>query len=462
MQVFKRRVCFFRPYEYSGKNKKLISLSALRKDAQISLCGLHPLVTMDNISAIAPDFELDDMDYKDYDPSEPYFYGDVVLYQPPEGEKVLLKALVDNPSVIVTGGDFNNDFSSDFRNQEDGGQSLEDLGQDWAVTTPFSEWIESKVDISIRNMIQSFIRTKLVKGETRLMCEHKTMFEGAGRLVDREKNKNNLAGFEINPIRSGGVTIKIDKIGLQFTKKGTYKLYLMHSSQSEPIRTLTVEKKNDMSFEWFSFDDLYLPYSSETIAPGGSWYLCYDQTELPDGSEAVIKNKDWSKAPCSGCSRSEFISWQAWSKYIEIHPFLVGRENVERNEQERPLMWDVFYNTYRYDSNFGLNLEVSVDCDITEIITKNASAFDDVLGLQLAVDWLKEFMFNANARANRNSANAGKSDIILALEGDKSLMSGQGLSARLESAYKAVNISFDTMDKVCMTCTNNGVKYRTV
>ena len=125
-------------------------------------------------------------------------------------------------------------------------------------------------------------------------------------------------------------------------------------------------------------------------------------------------------------------------------------------------MWDPFYNLYNYASNYGLNLEVSVDCDITEILVQNASAFDEVLGLQIVVDWLSEFMYNANARTNRNIMNASKTDIILALEGDKSQLSTQILMTRLDRAYKSINVAFDNMDRVCMACTNNGIKYRAI
>lgn len=455
LPVFKKRVCLFRPYEYSGDLMKQISPALLRKDVPVSVLNLHPLITMDNISAIAPDFSDYRCNYPAYNPLNSYYYGDVVYVDSHDEQgnpkRLFLKALVDTPNSFNGASDFNEDFG--------GEPALTSRG--WAVTTPFSEWVDSKLDNSIRRMIQNFIRTKLIKGETRLMCEHKCLFEGSGRLVDREKNKNNLVGFEINSVRSSGVTTKIDKIGLQFTKKGVYKLYLMHSSSTVPVRVITVEKKTDASFEWFSFDDLYLPYSSETVSPGGSWYLCYDQTEIPEGSEAIIKNRDWSKGPCGTCSRSEYLSWQAWSKYIEIHPFSVNKENVMTAE-DKPQMWDQFFNLYDYNTNYGLNLEVSVDCDITEIITRNASAFDEVLGLQIAGDWLNEFMYNANARTNRNSLNAGKTDIILALEGDNSQATSRGLVARLNAAYKAVNVAFDSMDRVCMTCTNNGIKYYTV
>lgn len=70
----------------------------------------------------------------------------------------------------------------------------------------------------------------------------------------------------------------------------------MHSSIYEPIRTIKLTKTRDNSAEWFTIDDLYLPYQSEDIDAGGSWYLCYSQSELPEGSQAIRKIKTGQKS----------------------------------------------------------------------------------------------------------------------------------------------------------------------
>ena len=391
---------------------------------------IHPLLTLQNMSCIAPDFK--NMTFEEYDAEKPYSKGNVVKY-----ESLLYKAL-----------------------QNSVGKQPDIESEYWVETNPFSEWLESKTKASIQKAISRYCNEKIAQGTYKTLCENRTLFDGTGRLVDVVKNKKNLVGFEIVPIRAKGVTTKINKIGLQFTEPGEYTLYLMHSSMDAPVKIIKLNKTRKNSIEWFSLDDVYLPYQSDDNDAGGSWYLCYFQSELPEGSQAIRKNKDWSKEPCGSCSRKELLAWQAWSKYIEVHPFFVNEELVEIEEELH--LWDVENNQYTYDNNYGLNLEITVACDITDFIIEQRTLFQDIIAKQVAVDMLREFAYNANVRTNRHSINASRLDILYEVDGDSSSMKKSGLSYQLDMAFKAINISTQGIDRVCLPCKNNGIKYRTV
>lgn len=392
---------------------------------------IHPLLTLQNMSCIAPDFK--NITSPEYNSEKEYSKGNVVDYQGTQ-YKALQKVQGKQP-----------DIESEY----------------WVETNLFSEWLESKTKASIQKAIARYCNEKTAEGTNKPLCESRTLFDGTGRLVDTVKNKKNLVGFEIVPVRAKGVTTKINKICLQFTKAGEYTLYLMHSSMDEPIKTIKLTKVRDNSAEWFTVDDLYLPYQSEDNDAGGSWYLCYFQSELPEGSQAIRKDKDWSKEPCGSCSRRELLAWMAWSKYLEIHPFFVNEELI--NTEDKSLhLWDVENNQYTYDNNYGLNLEVTVSCDITDFIVEQRTMFQDVIAKQVAVDMLREFAYNSNVRTNRHSINASRLDILYEVDGDSSSMKKSGLSYQLDMAFKAIKLSTSGIDRVCLPCRNNGIKYRTV
>lgn len=394
---------------------------------------IHPLLTLQNMSCIAPDFK--NITFPEYNSEKEYSKGNVVDYQGTQ-YKALQKAQGKQP-----------DIESEY----------------WVETNLFSEWLESKTKASIQKVIARYCNEKTVEGTNKPLCESRTLFDGTGRLVDTVKNKKNLVGFEIIPVRAKGVTTRINKICLQFTKAGEYTLYLMHSSMDAPIKIIRLDKMRDNSAEWFTADDLYLPYQSgyEYNDAGGSWYLCYFQSELPEGSQAIRKDKDWSKEPCGSCSRRELITWMAWSKYLEIHPFFVNEELI--NTEDKSLhLWDVENNQYTYDNNYGLNLEVTVSCDITDFIVEQRMMFQDVIAKQVAVDMLREFAYNSNVRTNRHSINASRLDILYEVDGDSSSMKKSGLSYQLDMAFKAIKLSTSGIDRVCLPCRNNGIKYRTV
>ena len=117
---------------------------------------------------------------------------------------------------------------------------------------------------------------------------------------------------------------------------------------------------------------------------------------------------------------------------------------------------------YDYSTNYGLNLDISVSCDITEFIIEQRNMFQSCLMLQVASDFLREFAYNANVRTNRHSINASRMDILYELDGDSTSRKKAGINYQLELALKAISISTEGMDRVCMPCVNHGVKYRTV
>lgn len=405
---------------------------------------IHPLLTLQNMSCIAPDFK--NMTFEEYNAEKPYSKGNVIKYG-----SLLYKAL-----------------------QNSTGKQPDIESEYWVETNPFSEWLESKTKASIQKSIDRYCNEKIAQGTYKTLCENKTLFDGTGRLVDVVKNKKNLVGFEIVPIRAKGVTTKINKIGLQFTEPGEYTLYLMHSSMDAPVKIIKLNKIRKNSIEWFSLNDVYLPYQSEDNDAGGSWYLCYFQSELPEGSQAIRKDKDWSKEPCNSCSRREYLAWMAWSKYIEVHPFFVNEELINGMQDDfnddfnndfakQPIhLWDVENNQYTYDNNYGLNLEVTVSCDITDFIVEQRMMFQDVIAKQVAIDMLREFAYNSNVRTNRHSINASRPDILYEVDGDSSSMKKSGLSYQLDIAFKAIKLSTSGIDRVCLPCKNNGIKYRIV
>lgn len=413
-------------------NDGVVSEALTQSESGLYYQDAHPLLTLQNLQSIAPDFS--NISYPVHSTEETYAKGVVVTVDGTHYKS--LKAVPENIQITDT--------------------------EYWIVTNPFSEWLETKTKACITKAISSYVNEKVAKGTYKTLCEKKTLFDGTGRIYDTIKNKNNLVGFEIIPIRAKGVTTKINRIGLQFSEPGDYTIVIMHSSLMEPFYQETFTKRTSNNIEWFiPSQDLFLPYENEQIDAGGSWYICYLQSQLPADSRAIRKNRDWSKGPCNECSRHEYETWRIWSKYLEVHPFYVNEELVPIVDEQIQL-WDVENNLYDYNTNYGLNLDISIACDITDFIIEQKMMFTDYLSKSLAVDFLREFAYNPNVRTNRHSINASRPDILYEIDGDSSSMKKSGMSYQLELASKAIQISTEGIDRVCLPCVNHGLKYRVV
>lgn len=413
-------------------NGGVISEALTQSESGLYYQDAHPLLTLQNLQSIAPDFS--NISYPAHSTEETYAKGVVVTDSDKHYKS--LKAVPENIQITDT--------------------------EYWIETNSFSEWLETKTKACITKAISCYVNEKVAKGTYKTLCEKKTLFDGTGRIYDTVKNKNNLVGFEIVPIRAKGVTTKINRIGLQFSEPGDYTILVMHSSLMEPYYQETFTKRIGNNIEWFTpSQELYLPYETDEIDAGGSWYICYVQSQLPTGSQAIRKSRDWSKGPCNECSRHEYETWRIWSKYLEVHPFYVNEELVPTVDEQVQL-WDVENNLYDYSTNYGLNLDITVACDMTDFIIEQRQMFTDYLSKSLAIDFLREFAYNPNVRTNRHSINASRPDILYEIDGDSSSMKKSGLSYQLELASKAIQVSTEGIDRVCLPCVNHGIKYRAV
>ena len=289
--------------------------------------------------------------------------------------------------------------------------------------------------------------------ESKTLLERRSLFDGAGRLNNTIANGQRLVGMEIVPAYSMGVTTKIERIGLQMVgATGVVRLYIFHNTQRDPYKVIDFEvKKGNGSMEWQTLDDCYLPYMGDT----GAWYVVYNQADLPAGMEAVNVTKDWSREPCGTCNRGSLEAWKALTKYMMVSPFKV---NALETFAEYPELWDIEDNTYTNTHNYGINMELSVGCDLTDFIIQQRSIFATCLQLQMATDVLRTLALNPQVRVNRNQSNAATADLLYEVDGNPQGRK-TGLGAELKAAYEALDLDTRGIDRICLTCKPSFVKY---
>ena len=422
-------------WEQSYDLDKQIDESLTVTDSGITFQQAHPLMTLDNMEAIMP--ENWGNQYPPF--SERWWFKGNVCYTTDSqtGERTYWRAIEDNY-----------------------GHTPQDHQTEWEQYNILSSYLEKITRQGITTAVQTFIQQKQLNHETRNLLERRAFFDGAGRLKATINNTHKLCGFEIVPVRSLGVTARIETIGLQMTGGvGTVRLYLFHSSQSEPLDYYDAEiTVDDGKFKWFTVD-WYLPYLEGNTNAGGAYYIVYNQDDLPEGMQAVNMSKDWSKDPCGSCTGYiDLENWHLLTKYLQISPMMA--HNTE-TFKEFPELWDVADTMYTNTTSYGLNCIVSVGCDLTYFIGFERLNFQSVIQKQVAATALRTMAMNPSVRVNRNQSNVSKMDVLYEIDGNTEGREG-GLGYELKQAYKALSIDLQGIDRICLSCNNNGVKYRTV
>lgn len=418
-------------WEQSYNPAEAIDVDLTESESGLTFQGAHPLLTLDNMRSVMPDNW--GYQYPEWAEGTEYKESDKVRHS---GQVWI--AVQDNVG------------------QEPTAESIY-----WTAYNILSDFLRKLTNDGIAKAVQTFVQVKQLDKETRNLMERRTFFDGAGRIRATLQNNHKLVGFEIVPVRSMGVTARIEKIGLQMTgATGKVRMYLFHSSQIDPIRTFDLDfTVTNGGFQWFSLEGCFLPYISDSNNSGGSWYLCYNQDELPAGMEAINVSKDWSREPCGTCNRGSLETWRELTKYLQISPFAV---NAPETFSEYPELWDIAQTMYTNTINYGLNCEITVGCDLTDFIISQRQVFQTVIQRQVAVSALRMLAMNPNVRVNRNQSNATRTDILYELDGNTSGVRPGGLGYDLKKAYEALSIDTKGLDRICLSCNNRGVKYRTV
>lgn len=424
-------------WEQSYDPAKAIDDNLTQTESGLYFQGAHPLLTLDNMEAIMPDDW--GIQYPVWDALTQWKQNKVVQYgNDTNGNKLFWKAKADNV----------------------GEEPTED-SLFWSKYNILSDFLERMTRNGIATAIQTFTQIKQLDKETRNLLERRTFFDGAGRIRATLQNNHKLVGFEIVPVRAMGVTAKIEKIGLQMTGgTGVVRMYLFHSSQIDPIKTFDLNfTVTNGGFQWFPLTDCYLPYISDKNNAGGSWFLCYNQDELPAGMEAINVSKDWSREPCGTCNIGSVEVWRELTKYLQVTPFMY---HAPETFAEYPELWDIAQTLYTRTQNYGLNCEITIGCDLTDFIISQRQIFQTVIQRQVAAIALRTLAMNPNVRVNRNQSNATRMDILYELDGNTSGVRPGGLGYDLKKSYEALQIDTQGLDRICLACNNRGVRYRTV
>lgn len=384
----------------------------------------HPLLTLRALKAVMP---------KDMFASLPTYQQGAVYAKDAEvrsGEKGYLSLMDDNDQPL-------------------------DNTTAWQEINAFERYLTQITERGIKKAVIRFINEKMIGLETKNLVDRRTLFDGAGRKEARTENKGRLVGFEITPVRTNGIVTSINKVGMQmYGNTGVVKLYLFHSSKAEPIATKEVDITSDKgSFAWFDLD-WTLPYLSDDINAGGSWYIVYNQAALPNYMESINFGRDWSREPCGTCNKGNLQLYRLMQRYLTLSPFYVVAPDWDET------LWDIEDNIYTPQDNYGLNFMFTMACDVTETILAERFQFANTIQLQVASDALREIAMNPEVSVNRVQVNAERDAIMYEVSGNGQGI--KGLQGELDRAFAALSVDLKGLDPICMGCHNKGVRYTSI
>ena len=303
--------------------------------------------------------------------------------------------------------------------------------------------------------IEAVMSHKKLTKSTKALWDQVMIFDGAGSMSSTVINEGRFVGLKVTPGKFNGIRVDLNYIGLQFTQNQTdLTIYVFHSSQIDPVYTQSVSTtKTEKSFEWIALTDTKLYYSNidqttigNQVDAGGSYYIGYFEDDIT--GQAIDKQFDFTKVPCMDCNKDVYnrYAYNIYNKFAKVEPCY-----VEAADLNGALMWDIEDTNYPQVGNFGLNLNISVMCDITDIIISEKLMFTQLVMKQMAVYVARQIMYSN--RVNRISETL-KKNMALELKGviDTNFF---GLETELAREIKAVDFDLSEFDSPCFRQSNN-------
>ena len=414
-----------------NQNPEYITLPA---SLTASLTGLYyqdeqPLVCMENLDQALKNYDV--WTYPVYAEHAVYAIGDKSRYTDGLVYEALV-AIADAPAILAPA--------------------------DWREVPLLAQKLEALTRASINKVAAQMITKKKLDGVTKTIFENVQLFAGVGDITQKVTKQSRFVGFEIRTKSARDLAVAIRRIGTQFSLSNpALKIWLFHSSQEGPVDFVELALPRANAFTW-SESELVLHAQGAQLFPGGAYYLGYYEDDLQ--GMAINKGYNFGAVPACGSCTNDLALYSQWSQVVSVTPFYVSADylvDIGPSAPGGPLLWDIAANQYVYNNNFGLNLDLTTGCDLTEFFCREKRLFTEAILKQVAVDSLLELAYSTR---NNTIAKETRDLAIFALTNPDA--NNQGLVAKRDQAIEALTFDFSDLSPVCLPCGNkNAVAWGT-
>ena len=311
------------------------------------------------------------------------------------------------------------------------------------TTQTLENYLNEKMESGINGIFNDIIQKRQISEFGKTLLEQSQLLNRHSWVNDKITNQGRFVGFQINVRALSGLQTVINEIGVQLDTAQTLTLHLFHSSKEDALQTFDVTT-TDSGWSWKSIEQELNSFLSEQYH-GGVFVLGYSQADVA-GTAINYTNFNWDKGECAGCNSNQYYNiWRSIKDYFAIYPLYWTTGNFTVGKM--PNLEDAIYIN---DTSFGLNLKLSVRCDLTEFFKQNRFVFKNLLNLKVAHLIMNDMKFCQQTNFVEENL---KMMIIRDLEGDKET-NALNISQQYERELKAVVFNMEGINNKCLSCSD--------
>lgn len=384
----------------------------------------HPLLTMENINLLLDIFR--NTDVVAYDAAQPYVVGDIVV----------------SVNLIY------------YCIQAGAGQTPASKPLYWTKTNLISAYMRRTRLFACNNLFESVFSERKLHMIGKTTLTDTSLYDGTGSLANTIPNLSRFVGFMISP-KNKDTVINISSIGLQLSAPApNLPIYVYQTSSAAPYGQVVIDHEKTVTFAWHEVQAgaIQMYFNSQTVDDACPYFIGYYQDDLPVGCLAIWKQIMWNYMECGTCNTVNDMYRRRWSNFFDIQPIYV--ENTWLNEDRT--FWELDKTTYVSNQNFGMNLKIQVNCDVSDFICRNRLAFTKGLKMQIVHDLINAMAYSDRDNQRKESVSQ---KAFYALRRDDNAQ--PGIIDQLKNEIKNVNFDIQDISSICLPCVKGATGVRT-
>lgn len=308
-------------------------------------------------------------------------------------------------------------------------------------------YLARKLDDGIITTLNDFITKRQAEKYAPTLLRKTQLMNGVNFLTDLIPNLNRFVGFAIRLKVSEGLQMLINEIGLQFNEDVEIPFYLFHSDGGDPI----MFNLNAQANKWNWSEVTRALNSVVNAGPnGGVYYLGYYQEDLGTASAIRYNDFNFNTGACGSCNPLYGEYWRSITEYYEIMPFYVGPGDFTKGQ-----LFDASDMVATPTTNYGLNLKMSVQCDLTNFFIQNRLQFKEALKTRVLIDVLTDIKFSPEIGSVTEQI---KMWVVRELEGDTETKAPTALN-RYFAAIKSLKFNLSGINQACLQCEDEAAPF---
>ena len=303
----------------------------------------------------------------------------------------------------------------------------------FAETNLYSHYLRRRLNYAYMESVRSVIDAKVgYSAQGKAVVSNVLLYDGRG-LNDLVDKRGRFVGYRIVVLRPN-MKFNLHRVAIQLSEAQDLDIYVFQTNNPTPVVVKTVNYTTPYKMTEFTID----PITFESELTTNEYMIGYFESDLV--GRAVKRDINLVNPTVGCCNNISYGYHQKYSPFVDIKSFYVESDNLSGND----LSWDRGDEVTINGNNFGLNLNFTVNCDLTNLIIQQKNLFTPLIQQQVVVTILKDII---NSTRDTSVANNVRG---LVLENGTIQAFIKTEEDRLKKRIQSTSLDLSALDSTCM------------